>query len=139
MQRSISLILKTRLKINKKISNERLIENGVPQGSILGLILFTIHRNNLYKLQTIGEIVSFIDDTVIYYEAKTWYSQLISVAVIRKGGGGRRFMGAFYPLGLCLIETITTKRIQLRIEFKQITISSKYFTTSRKETFVNSL
>lgn len=97
MQRSISLILKTRLNINKKISNERLIENGVPQGSILGLILFTIYRNNLYKLQTIGEIVSFIDDTVIYYEAKTWYSQLISVAVIRKGGGGEEVHGGLLP------------------------------------------
>lgn len=45
---------------------------GVPQGTVLGPILFLIYLNNLFSLSSEGEIISFADDTVIYYEADTW-------------------------------------------------------------------
>lgn len=48
------------------------IEYGVPQGTILGPILFILYLNNLFELNTEGMIISFADDTAIFYESDSW-------------------------------------------------------------------
>lgn len=60
------------VKINSYLSRERIVECGVPQGTILGPILFTIYINSLLDLKSSGTIISFADDTVIFYADKTW-------------------------------------------------------------------
>lgn len=60
------------VNLNGVKSNLRTVTCGVPQGTVLGPILFTIYINNLLKLQVEGKIGSFCDDTVSFYSANNW-------------------------------------------------------------------
>ena len=54
-------------------SGETTIECGVPQGSILGHLLFIVFFNDLAdKIQT-AKIVKYADDTVIFFSSKNLY------------------------------------------------------------------
>lgn len=60
------------VEINDVISDVASIEYGVPQGTVLGPVLFSIYINGLLSLESSGIISSFADDTVILYEAENW-------------------------------------------------------------------
>lgn len=62
------------VKIEDCISQYKNVTYGVPQGTILGPILFTIYINGMFNLPCSGEIISYADDTVILYEDVTWGS-----------------------------------------------------------------
>ena len=56
------------VKINYYNSKLKVVEYGVPQGTVLGPILFNIYLKNLYEIKTQGLIISFADDTAIFYK-----------------------------------------------------------------------
>lgn len=60
------------VKINDFLSDLRRIEYGVPQGTVLGPILFNIYLNDLFSVQTKGNITTYADDTAIFYTAENW-------------------------------------------------------------------
>lgn len=62
-----------RVLIDGYESDTRAVTYGVPQGTVLGPRLFTIYVNNLLSLQTVGNVISFADDTAILYSADSWY------------------------------------------------------------------
>ena len=55
-----------RTKINECFSQRSRIEHGVPQGSILGLLLFNIDLIDLFYECEKSNIVSYADDTTPY-------------------------------------------------------------------------
>ena len=56
-----------RVKHNQDISSNLAIRHGVPQGSILGPILFVVYINDLPQCVMKSSIGMYADDTVIYF------------------------------------------------------------------------
>lgn len=65
--------------ISGAISEKHVIEFGVPQGTVLGPILFNIYLRDLYNLETSGNVVSFADDTAIFFSDVDWHTLRVQV------------------------------------------------------------
>lgn len=63
---------KQRVKVNNTNSDFNTIETGVPQGTILGPLLFIIYINDMLKKIPEPSILSYADDTVVIVKGKTW-------------------------------------------------------------------
>lgn len=63
---------KQRVKIGKIVSAYQNINYGIPQGTVLGPVLFIVYINSLLSLETFGKIFSFADDTVLFVEGNDW-------------------------------------------------------------------
>ena len=55
-----------RVKINGSFSTWKEVQKGVPQGSVLGPLLFNVYINDLFLLMNRAEICNYADDTTIY-------------------------------------------------------------------------
>lgn len=58
-----------KVTVNGTSSNELIVKLGIPQGTVLGPLLFSIYINDLTKSNVNGEIISFADDTAIVFTA----------------------------------------------------------------------
>ncbi len=65
--------------INKHLSNKRLITRGVPQGRILGPILFLIYINDLPNVSDNLIAILFADDSTFYLSGPNPHNLLASL------------------------------------------------------------
>lgn len=70
---------KQAVKINGTLSEDKTVSIGVPQGTILGPLLFIIYINDLLSLLPGKSITSYADDTVVVTTGVTWESARIKM------------------------------------------------------------
>lgn len=57
--------------LNEMQSDPAAVPNGIPQGSVLGLALFTLFTNNLPSSIVSGSLYMYTDNTMIYCIGET--------------------------------------------------------------------
>lgn len=60
------------VRLNGCLSDPVTIKYGVPQGTVLGPILFIIYINDIFKLKLNGSLICFADDTGVNIKATKW-------------------------------------------------------------------
>ncbi|XP_015598956.1 uncharacterized protein LOC107269530 [Cephus cinctus] len=63
---------KQRVKVNGTLSDLSNVTYGVPQGTILGPLLFILYLNDVFDISSKGHLIAYADDTTIIYSASTW-------------------------------------------------------------------
>lgn len=58
-----------RTRVDDVLSEQGIIEHGIPQGSVLSGPLFLVYVNNLCNGKFKGKLVSFADDTALFYKS----------------------------------------------------------------------
>ena len=59
------------VKVGSSLSASRIIETGVPQGSVLGPLLFTVYINDLPNIVKHRHVIMYADDVILFHSGKS--------------------------------------------------------------------
>ena len=68
-----------KVRIGSCLSKSGSLVAGVPQGSVLGPILFLIYINSVFKLNFKGKCVAFADDMAFAYDCPNYLTTVVSI------------------------------------------------------------
>ena len=60
------------MEIGETLSDPMSVQIGIPQGTVLGPILFSVYINALTNMDIEGTVISYADDTVLIFNGTTW-------------------------------------------------------------------
>ena len=103
-----------KVRVNGVYSENLGVSMGIPQGTILGPLLFILYVNDLLTGMPEGEIVSFADDTAVVATGKTW------TQVEQKANNQLKTISdwlALNKLSLNIDKTVYIKVVQRKMSF----------------------
>lgn len=60
------------VRIRETFSTYKTVQYGIPQGTVLGPILFSLYINGLFAIGSESRIITFADDTALTYTGNNW-------------------------------------------------------------------
>lgn len=63
---------KQQVRIGQCLSEEKTVECGVPQGTVLGPVLFVLYVNEILNVEVGGRPICYADDTAVIFEGSSW-------------------------------------------------------------------
>ena len=69
-------------KVNDVLSDTRIVSCGVPQGSILGPLMFIIYINDMDKVISDCSVSLYADDTALYYAHQSYVELMLALQMI---------------------------------------------------------
>lgn len=94
--------------IDNKISASKPLNSGVPQGSILGPLLFILYINDIVNISTSAKFVIYADDTTLFFTAKE------PTRLLRDSNDVLATLNAWSTINALQINTTKTKAVLFR-------------------------
>lgn len=107
--------------LDSTYSNEVGITVGVPQGSVLGPLLFLIFINDVHKLDLLGSIQLYADDSALFYSSKNVDLNLLHMKTDLK------LLKHYFEINHLNLNVKKTKLIHFRSTHSRVDCSSGLF------------